>query len=54
MVGQMIGDRCPEQERREQQRMADRTPPARDVDPDASTERKANKPSLRAQSKERP
>ena len=53
MVGQMIGDRRLEQEGREQQHKAERSPPARDVDPDASTERKANKPSARAQSKER-
>jgi hypothetical protein len=48
MVGQMIGDRRLEQEGREQQQKAERSPPARGVDPDASTERKANKPSFRA------
>jgi hypothetical protein len=53
MVGHMICDRRLEQEGREQQQKADRTPPARDIDPDASTGRKASKPSFRTQSKER-
>lgn len=50
MVGQIIGDHRLEQEGREQQQKANRTPPARDADPDSSTEKKANKASARARS----